>query len=80
MLGSRNNRFHVMHRLMAMCGKDLPDNVAGRIAIEIRALGAQDRFLNCASTIGKPLSDFHPLIRDALTPQKPPPSDLDVEQ
>ena len=65
-LGRGHNRWLVMRRLMALCGKDLDPKVAERIAIEIVAEEAQYDFLRCARAIGRQRDEYHPAIAEVL--------------
>ena len=65
-LGRGHNRWLVMRRLMALCGKDLDPKVAERIAIEVVAEEAQYDFLRCARAIGRQRDEYHPAIAEVL--------------
>jgi len=66
-LGRGHNRWLVMRRLMALCGKDLDPKVAERIAIEIVAEESQYDFLKCARVIRRQPDEYHPAIAEVLT-------------
>jgi serine/threonine protein kinase len=65
-LGNSHNRWFVMGLVVKMCGHSLSVDEAQRIAIEIRAADAKANFCRCADAIGQSLSDYHPLIAEAL--------------
>jgi serine/threonine protein kinase len=65
-LASSHNRWFAMGYVMRMCGPSLDDSAAQRIAIEIRAAGAETSFKRCASVIGKDARHFHPTVAAAL--------------
>jgi hypothetical protein len=51
-----------------MCGPNLDDHVADRIAIEISIEEAEENFTKCADGIGLEINAYHPKIRSLLTP------------
>jgi eukaryotic-like serine/threonine-protein kinase len=61
-----HNRWYVMGYVLKMCGPDLADNEAQRIAIEIRAADAKHNFIRCAEAISRTTSAYHPRIIAAL--------------
>ncbi|MDK9704786.1 MAG: serine/threonine protein kinase [Sulfuritalea sp.] len=65
-LGRSHNRWFVMGRVLKMCGPELDDLLAQRIAIEITASDAKHNFLRCAEAIQKDIDDYHPKIADVL--------------
>ena len=67
-LGSSHNRWFVMGRVVRMCGSDLEDLVAQRIAIEIRVEEMHREFINCANESRNKVSNYHPQIVEVLTP------------
>jgi hypothetical protein len=72
-LGHSHNRYYVMHRVLAMCGRKLDDNVAQRIAVEIRASEAEESFRECASVVRRSIAEYHPRI-EAVLPEQPRPA------
>jgi eukaryotic-like serine/threonine-protein kinase len=67
-LGFSHNRWFVMGRVVRMCGSDLEDLVAQRIAIEIRVEEMHREFINCANESRNKVSNYHPQIVEVLTP------------
>lgn len=66
-LGHSHNRWFVMRRVIRICGSDLEDLVAQRIAIEIRVEEVHKDFIYCATTSRHSISDYHPQIAEVLT-------------
>lgn len=66
-LARSHNRWFVMGRLMKMCGHELDDSAAQRIAIEIKAREAEQNFWRCADGISRPVTDFHPRIAAVIS-------------
>lgn len=66
-LGYSHNRWFVMGRVVRMCGSDLEDVVAQRIAIEIRVEEVHKNFIYCATESRHRVSDYHPQIVEVLT-------------
>jgi hypothetical protein len=65
-LAESHNRWYLMGRVLEMGGPSAEENVAQRIAIEIRAGELEEQFKKCASRIHKDPSQYHPLIRAVL--------------
>jgi len=65
-LAKSHNRWYVMGYVLKMCGATLEDNEAQRIAIEIKAADAADKFRRCAEGIGQRLDDYHQRIAAVL--------------
>lgn len=65
-LGRSHNRWYVMRRLLEMCGPNLDDQVAHRIAIEIKAQEAESNFQQCAYVISQNTSNYHSRIAEAV--------------
>lgn len=65
-LAESHNRWYVMGYVVKMCGTALEENVAQRIAIEIKAADAAGKFARCVRGIGKSISDYHPRIAAVL--------------
>jgi hypothetical protein len=61
-----HNRWYVMGYVLKMCGPNLTDNEAQRIAIEIRAADAANNFIRCAEGISRTAAAYHPRIAAAL--------------
>lgn len=66
-LGYLHNRWFVMRRVIRMCGSNLEDLVAQRIAIEIRVEEVHRNFIYCATRSEHSISDYHPQIVEVLT-------------
>jgi eukaryotic-like serine/threonine-protein kinase len=69
-LATSHNRYYVMRRVLEMCSPAIPDSLAQRIAIEIRATDAADDFERCLieAPDGNILA-YHPRIAAAMLPQ-----------
>jgi serine/threonine protein kinase len=66
-LGTCNNRWYCMQLLNPMTNERIPEPLAQRIAMEIRANDLQDDFKHCAKEVrGWGQSDYHPRIQEAL--------------
>lgn len=65
-LGRSHNRWFVMRQLFEMCGPSLDDQVAHRIAIEIKVQEAEQNFQRCAYVIDQNTSSYHPRIAEAV--------------
>ncbi len=72
-LGRSHNRWFVMRRLLDMCGPNLDEKVAERIAIEIVAEEVQEDFVKCAEQIYRKPEQYHPVIATVLVKPEPPP-------
>jgi eukaryotic-like serine/threonine-protein kinase len=70
-LAESHNRWYVMGHVVKMCGLDIDDNEAQRIAIEILAADAAAKFLRCVEGIGREVTAFHPRIATVLAKKKP---------
>jgi len=68
-LGYSHHRWYVMGRVVRMCGSDLDDVLAQRIAIEIRAEEVHREFIDCANESRNSISNYHPQIAEALAKQ-----------
>jgi eukaryotic-like serine/threonine-protein kinase len=66
-LGSSHYRWAVMRRVVRMCGSDLDNTVAQRIAIEIRVEEVHHEFIRCATESRNKVSTYHPHIVEVLT-------------
>lgn len=65
-LGRSHNRWFVMGVVQRLCGVQLDDNEAQRIAIEIKAADAVNNFVRCQEVMGGGIP-FHPKIAAALS-------------
>jgi hypothetical protein len=65
-LGAAHNRWLVMRRVMRMADAALDERLAERVAVEIQAAGAEERFLACAECINRSATDFHPRIVEVV--------------
>ena len=65
-LGASHNRWFVMERLFKVCGHDLDDRTAHRIAIEIDAEDAEYSFQRCAEAVSRSVHDYHARIAAVL--------------
>lgn len=70
-LGVSHNRWYVMRRLMAMCGKSLDGAVAKRVAIEIAVEESEDNFRESAARIERTVDDYHSAIAERLRTPDP---------
>jgi serine/threonine protein kinase len=61
-LGASHNRYYVMRRLFALCGPNLEERLATRIAIQICVDDVQENFQKCAEQLGRSVHGFHPKI------------------
>lgn len=70
-LGRSHNRWHVMGRVVDLCGPNMDDLVARRVAIEIRAREVANNFARCAEGISRQTHEYHPrilqVIKDTLS-------------
>lgn len=69
-LGRSHNRWYVMKRVMSLCGNEMEESLAKRVALEIRIAGrtTAENFRSCASVIGRSISGYQPLIAEVLAP------------
>ncbi|MHB9038673.1 MAG: serine/threonine-protein kinase [Armatimonadota bacterium] len=65
-LGVSHNRYFVMQCAIHMCGPDLDDLTAQRIAIDIQANEYQHLFRQCVAALGWPMDHYHSRIAAAL--------------
>lgn len=65
-MAQSHNRWYVMGYVIKLCGSDLDENVAQRIAIEITAADAESNFRRCAERLGKTSTSYHPKIANVL--------------
>ena len=65
-LGAKHNRWYVMRRLLLMCGPQLDDRSATRIAIQIRVDEVQQEFRTCAEQLSRTIDAYHPKIAAVL--------------
>ena len=65
-LAESHNRWYVMGYVVKLCGPNLKENEAQRIAIEIKAVDAVQSFRRCVEGTGKSLADYHPRIAAVL--------------
>lgn len=65
-LGRSHNRWFVMGRVLKLCGPDLDDVLAQRIAIEIAASDAKGNFRRCAEESQRAIEVYHPRIAEVL--------------
>ncbi|MBX3473070.1 MAG: serine/threonine protein kinase [Planctomycetes bacterium] len=70
-MAASHNRWYVMRRVLDLCGPQLDEGVAARLAIEVVASDAQDYFRLSASQIGREVSEFHPTLARLLAPTTP---------
>jgi hypothetical protein len=61
-LGYGHNRWYVMRRVMDMCDHSLDQDVAVRIAMEIKIDNLHDDFFYCAERISRSIESYHPII------------------
>ena len=68
-LGFSHHRFFVMRRVLSMCGANLDEPVARRVAIEIKAQEKQRNFATCVSVLNRSIAEsYHPRIAEAIQP------------
>jgi len=65
-LGQSHNRYFVMRQVCDMCDGALPDEVAQRVAIEIRIEEAEAVFRRCASQSSLGVRVYHRCIKDVV--------------
>ena len=67
-LGAKHNRWYVMEHVVKMCNHKMDENLATRIAIEIRVSGAlaKRNFNRCVERISRKISSYHNLIAEVL--------------
>jgi len=65
-MAKSHNRWFAMGKVVSMAGTDLDEDVAERLAIDIRALGLKSVFRSCADRINKKTVVYHPIVRRAL--------------
>jgi eukaryotic-like serine/threonine-protein kinase len=67
MMGAKHNRWYVMRRLLLMCGPQLDDRSATRIAIQIRVDEVQQEFRTCVEQLSRTIDSYHPKIASVLS-------------
>jgi hypothetical protein len=77
-LGYSHNRYFVMHHVHGMCGPKIDENLAQRIAVEIRASEMQDQVRACAEVVNRDVSCYHPRIAAVLQRTRVPEIDDDI--
>jgi len=65
-LGTSHNSWLVMDRVLSMCGPQLNERVAQRLAIEIVVEQICDTFRRCAHSIDRSIDDYHSAIAKVL--------------
>jgi serine/threonine protein kinase len=65
-LAESHNRWYVMGKILNICGPQMADDLAKRVAIDMRAFGAESNFVRCADGIGRTINDYHPVIAQVL--------------
>lgn len=65
-LGAGHNRWNVMNQVIKMSDKSLPNDIAKRIAIEIKVENLENEFIKCATQVNKSVSYYHPLIEESI--------------
>lgn len=65
-LGTSHNSWLVMDRVLSICGSQLVDRVAQRLAIEIVVEQMTDTFRRCAHALDRSIDDYHPSIARVL--------------
>ncbi len=67
-LGYGHNRWYVMGIVIGMADKDIEDELAERIAIEIHVGGDKDKnnLKMCARQVRRPIEAYHKIIQEAL--------------
>lgn len=66
-LGKTNNRWYVMGYVIQMCNKEIDDNLAFRISMDI-GLESKNKinFQRCATRINRSINAYHGLIQEVL--------------
>ncbi|HMO81379.1 MAG TPA: serine/threonine-protein kinase [Pyrinomonadaceae bacterium] len=65
-LGKSHNRWYVMRRLLRICGSNMEERLAQRIAIEIQVEDYYWDFIDSATRSGNTIQDYHHLITEVL--------------
>jgi eukaryotic-like serine/threonine-protein kinase len=65
-MGSSHNRWFVMRHVIKFCNKEISDDLARRISIDIIAEEAKQDFVNCADNINLSIDQYHQIIFDVL--------------
>ncbi len=66
-VGSSHHRFAVMRRVVALCGRGMADDVAERVALDIKIDAAHEAFIGCVDDLHYANVDsFHPTIAAVL--------------
>ena len=67
-LGHEHNRWYVMHKVIAMANRDISDNLAERIVIEMYVGGHSVRkdFVKCVHQVNQDIGSYHKSIEKAL--------------
>jgi serine/threonine protein kinase len=66
-LARSHNRWYVMRSVVRMCGPNIEDSLAQRIAIEISAMDANSNFVRCVEGISQTVESYHPKITKILS-------------
>lgn len=66
-LGASHNRWFVMEKLARCADASMSDDLAERVAIEIRAAASEQNFQTCATQIHRPYNAYHPQICNAIS-------------
>jgi hypothetical protein len=66
-MAARHNRWYVMKIVRGLCESTMDDNLAHRVAVEIRVGALQRDFEACATVIGQDVNLYHPRIRQAIS-------------
>jgi len=65
-LGESHNRWTVMKKVVRMCDASIDNQIAKRIALEIRVEDAQQIFRRCVLAINLSIAAYHPVIAGVL--------------
>ena len=68
-LGSTHNRWFVMRQVVELCGPQMDENLAKRVAIEVRAQVKKLEFISCIKQTNLSSDKYHPVILTALRPK-----------
>ena len=64
-----HNRWYAMRKALQLCGPELQDSVASRIAIDVQAFELKDSFRSCVTVTGEGFAKLHPILRAIIEPE-----------
>jgi hypothetical protein len=65
-MAAGHNRWYAMNLVLGLCNTTMDDNLAHRVAVEIRVGALRNDFESCADRIGQSVAAYHPRIREAI--------------